>query len=384
LIDERRRVCGAFFVVSRGNRGARAYHRSMQGITSVPRINAIAGAIPLTDVDADYRAWAQGRLSDPREARLFGRMAERSGIQHRWSVLGEEAGLAPGRFYTRAVQPTTAERMAVYAREAPKLALEAVAGLPDLGEVTHLVVSSCTGFVAPGVDQMIARVLGLGSDVERVVIGFMGCYAGVTALRTAGHIVRSEPQARVLVVAVELCTLHLQADAGLESTLAMAQFADGAAAAIVSASGLGLALGEGLSATLEESDSLITWTIGDNGFTMGLSGEVPARLATALGQPELAGKITDGQSAEDIGAWAVHPGGKSILDAVERAFTLPQGALAESREVLRSCGNMSSATILFVLERIMARRPESGVALAFGPGLAMEGFRFHWTEGDAH
>jgi predicted naringenin-chalcone synthase len=345
----------------------------------VARINAISGAIPGTDVERDYRQWAQDRLSDPREARLFERMTERSGIDHRWSVLGGDASLDPGRFYTRGASPTTAERMAVYAREAPRLALRAIAGLSELGDVTHLVVASCTGFVAPGVDQIIARALGL-PHVERVVIGFMGCYAGVTALRTAGHIVRSRPEARVLVVAVELCSLHLQENAGLASMLAMAQFSDGAAAAIVTAHDAGLALGENLSATLEESDSLITWTIGDTGFAMNLSGEVAGRLAHALSDPEFAGRVGDGR---DIAAWAVHPGGKSILDAVERAFALPQGALAESREVLRRCGNMSSATILFVLRETMARRPETGVALAFGPGLAMEGFRFGWTEGTA-
>jgi predicted naringenin-chalcone synthase len=351
---------------------------------TVARINAISGAIPATDVDRDYRQWAQEQLSDPREARLFGRMAERSGIDHRWSVLGDEAGLEPGRFYTRGAAPTTGERMAVYAREAPKLALRAIAGLPGTDGVTHLVVASCTGFVAPGVDQVIARALGLPGDVERVVVGFMGCYAGATALRTAGHIVRSEPTARVLVVSVELCSLHLQEEAKLESMLAMAQFSDGAAAAIVSAAGSGLALGENLSATLDESDSLITWTIGDTGFVMDLSGEVPGRLANALGDAALSEKVLDGGDPGDIEAWAVHPGGKSILDAVERGFALNQGALAESREVLRTCGNMSSATILFVLEKVMPQRPETGIALAFGPGLAMEGFRFGWTEGDAH
>jgi predicted naringenin-chalcone synthase len=195
----------------------------MVAMNTVARINAISGAIPATDVDHDYRQWAQEQLSDPREARLFGRMAERSGIDHRWSVLGDEAGLEPGRFYTRDTQPTTAERMALYSREAPRLALQAIDGLPDLGAVTHLVVASCTGFVAPGVDQIIARALGLPGDVERLVVGFMGCYAGATALRTAGHIVRSRPSARVLVVSVELCSLHLQSDAGLESMLAMAQ-----------------------------------------------------------------------------------------------------------------------------------------------------------------
>jgi predicted naringenin-chalcone synthase len=350
---------------------------------TIARINAISGAIPATDVDSDYRRWAQQSLSDPREARLFGRMAERSGIEHRWSVLGDEAGLEPGRFYTRESAPTTAERMTVYAREAPRLALQAIAGLAHTDSVTHLVVASCTGFVAPGVDQIIARALGLSGNVERVAIGFMGCYAGATALRTAGHIVRSDRSARVLVVSVELCSLHLQANARLESMLAMAQFSDGAAAAIVSAEGPGLALGENLSATLEESDTLITWTIGDTGFAMNLSGEVPGRLANALAGAELQDRVLDGGDAADIQAWAVHPGGKSILDAVERAFALTQGALAESRDVLRACGNMSSATILFVLERIMPRRPATGVALAFGPGLAMEGFRFGWTEGDA-
>jgi predicted naringenin-chalcone synthase len=298
-------------------------------------------------------------------------------------VLGEDAGLEPDSFYTRATPPTTGERMAIYAREAPKLALRAIAGLPELGAITHLVVASCTGFVSPGVDQIVARSLGLSGEVERIVVGFMGCYAGVTALKTAGHIVRSQPGARVLVVAVELCSLHLQEKAGLESMLAMAQFSDGAAAAIVSAEGSGLALGEGLSAAIDQTDDLITWAIGDTGFAMTLSGEVPGRLAQALAEPAVAGRILDGEDASAIGAWAVHPGGKSIVDAVERAFALPAVALAESREVLRCCGNMSSATILFVLEKIMARRPATGVALAFGPGLAMEGFRFGWTEGNA-
>ena len=197
------------------------------------------------------------------------------------------------------------------------------------------------------------------------------------------HLAQANPGARVLVVTVELCTLHLQQGADLETMLAMAQFSDGAAAAIVSTEGPGLAIGQGLSATLEDSSDLITWTIGDTGFLMTLSGAVPRRLGRALADPELAARITGGADAAAIDAWAVHPGGTSILDAVQRAFDLPETALAESREVLRTCGNMSSATVLFVLERIMERKPQSGVALAFGPGLAMEGFHFGWTDGDA-
>src|SRR5690606_342154 len=194
---------------------------------------------------------------------------------------------------------------------------------------------------------------------------------------------RSDPAARVLVVAVELCTLHLQPTDRLESLLAMAQFADGAAAVLVTGEGSGLALGRGLSLTLEGSHDLITWTIGDTGFAMELSGEVPGRLAEALTQDDIAGAIVDDRPASATEAWAVHPGGRSIVDAVERGLDLPPEALATSRAVLREYGNMSSATVLFVLQRLIAERPKTGLALAFGPGLAMEGLRFGWTQGDA-
>src|SRR5690606_2847359 len=160
------------------------------------------------------------------------RMIQRSGIGRRFTVLSRERTYqAEGSFYDVPEPPRTHDRMAVYAREAPALAMEAIGKLGDLGAVTHMVVASCTGFTAPGLDQVLARRLGLAPTVERVVVGFMGCYAGVTALRTAGHIVRSDSRARVLVVSVELCTLHLQPTDRLESLLAMGQFADGAAAA---------------------------------------------------------------------------------------------------------------------------------------------------------
>ena len=349
-----------------------------------PRINAIATAVPTSECDASYQTWAMRQLDGRREAQLLERMMQRSGIDRRFTVLSsDDTYRSEGSFYDVPEAPSTLARMEVYAREAPELALTAIAGLGDLGNVTHMVVASCTGFTAPGLDQVIARRLGLPPTVERVVIGFMGCYAGVTALRTAGHIGRSNPDARVLVVSVELCTLHLQPTDRLESLLAMGQFADGAAAALVTADGPGLALREGLSMTLEDSQDLITWTIGDTGFAMELSGEVPARLAEALGDPEMARTITADEPVSSIAAWAIHPGGKSIVDAVERGLGLPPSKVAASRSVLQDYGNMSSATVLFVLERLMQDRPESGVALAFGPGLAMEGLRFGWIEADA-
>jgi len=348
-----------------------------------PRVVAIGTAVPASECNGHYGAWARRQLGE-RETALFERMLHRSGIGRRFTVLSEaDTHEAEGSFYGAPEPPGTGARMAVYAQEAPELALRAIGQLPDIDGVTHLVVTSCTGFTAPGLDQVIARRLGLEPTVERTVLGFMGCYAGVTALRSAAHIVRSDPAARVLVVAVELCSLHLQPTDRLEKLLAMAQFADGAAAALVTGEGAGLALGEGLSLTLEESDSLITWTIGDTGFAMELSGDVPLRLGAALDDPAVAAQVTGGAEAESISAWAVHPGGRSVLDAVERGLALPPERLTASRTVLQECGNMSSATVLFVLERLMAERPSSGLALAFGPGLALEGVRFGWTEGDA-
>ena len=352
--------------------------------TPQPRINAIATAVPASECEATYNAWAKRQLDGRREAGLLDRMIQRSGIGHRFTVLSHDRTYqAEGSFYDVPDAPSTLERMAVYAREAPELALAAIGRLGDIDGITHMVVASCTGFTAPGLDQVLARRLGLAPTVERVVVGFMGCYAGVTALRTAGHIVRSDPAARVLVLSVELCTLHLQPTDRLESLLAMGQFADGAAAALVTSQGPGLALGEGLSLVLEDSHELITWTIGNTGFAMELSGEVPGRLAEALGKPEVAQAVTDGRPLDAIEAWAIHPGGKSIVDAVERGLGLPPEKVAVSRAVLQDYGNMSSATVLFVLERQMPDRPESGIALAFGPGLAMEGLRFGWTDGHA-
>ena len=346
------------------------------------RIQAIATATPDLDFEADYRRWAIDRLGSTREAALYARMAQRSGIEHRWSVLSaEDATLDRGDgFYGGDAPPTTRDRMEIYAREAPKLAVRAIERLPEYDGVTHLVVASCTGFVAPGIDQIIAQRLNLSPSIERVLIGFMGCYAAVTALRTARHIVRSQPDARVLVVTVELSSLHHQADLDLEPLLAGAQFGDGAAAALIAAEGPGLVIERGISLALEGTSDLITWDIGNHGFVMRLSGEVPGRIATALTRPDVREAVLAGETARSIAAWAVHAGGRSILDAVEKGFELAPDALDASRSVLRECGNMSSSTLMFALERIYARRPDTGVALAFGPGLAVEGFRFGYVD----
>ena len=345
-------------------------------------LHAIGTAVPTHDVHAPFIAWARGQV-EPRSAKLFDRMAARAGIGHRWSVLPAAPGggspVAPGGFYD-GDHPGTAARMRVYAQAAPDLALAAIERLREqvaLDGLTHIVVASCTGFVAPGVDQILAARLGLPALVERLLVGFMGCYAAVAALRSARHIVRSDPAARVLVVTVELSTLHLQRATAIEPLLAMLQFGDGAAAALVTAEPAGFALEQPFAAALPESGHLIRWDITDTGFAMHLSGEVPGRIAAALADQALAHAMTGGADAGSVDGWAVHAGGRSILDAVENSLRLGPQALAHSRSVLADYGNMSSATLMFVLQRLLAGpRVEHGVALAFGPGLAAEGFWF--------
>ena len=347
----------------------------------IPRITAIATANPTHDIHAAFIGWAGEQLHDRRDRAIFDRMASRSGIGHRWSVLPPTAQggspVEPGGYYAVDPLPPTSSRMLLYGQYAPDLAINAIKALTtDLSTITHLVVASCTGFVAPGVDQIIIDRLGLTGSVERLLIGFMGCYAGVTALRTAGHIVRSQPKARVLVVTVELSTLHLQPVAALEPLLAMLHFGDGAAAALVTAQGEGLGIGDAIVTTLPDTQDLIQWHIGDTGFAMHLSGAVPGRIEAALKDPAMRSVLTGG---EPIDAWAVHAGGRTILDAVEAGLDLPPEALLASRQVLADYGNMSSATLLFALKSIMASKPKRGVALAFGPGLAAEGLRLNWV-----
>ncbi|MDB5715124.1 MAG: type polyketide synthase [Sphingomonadales bacterium] len=355
----------------------------MSRVVAQPRINAIGTAVPAHDIHDAFIGWARARLDGRRDAPLFERMAQRAGIHHRWSVLPEAPGggspVEAGGFYANGLMPPTSERMALYAEAAPDLALRAIAKLPDVGAVTHIVVASCTGFVAPGIDQIIAARLGLDGSVERTLIGFMGCYAAVTALKTARHIVRSEPEARVLVVTVELSTLHLQADLAIEPLLAMLQFGDGAAAALVTGEGSGLLLDNPFAATVTGSEGLIRWTVGDTGFGMHLSGAVPSKLGEALSDPVTRRALTGGVDPRAIDGWAVHAGGRSILDAVESALGLDQNALSASRRILQDFGNMSSATLMFVLADMLRTQPAQGVALAFGPGLAAEGLRYRWA-----
>ena len=344
-------------------------------------LNRIATAVPRHQVHGAFSAFARAQAA-PRDALAFARMERRADIATRWSVLEpslpEGSGTQCGFYRQGGAFPTTRARMQRYEAEAPRLAESALLALDIAAEaprITHVIVASCTGFLAPGLDRHIIARFALSPSVERTMVGFMGCQAAINALKLAWHIARSAPRARVLVVCLELCTLHLQDTAALEQLLGFLLFADGCAAAIVSAEPVGLRLDGFASVILPATPEHITWRIGDQGFDMTLSGMVPFTLAHAL--PEWQSEMLAGAEVADIAHWALHPGGRSILDAVEHGLSLPEGALATSRRVLEEYGNMSSATVLFVLDRMLrARQPGAGCALAFGPGLSAEAMRF--------
>jgi len=349
-------------------------------------LNRIATAVPNHDVHDAFVAFADTLLTDRRSQILFRRMAERGQIEHRFSTveprpLSSNAALDADGFYCRGAFPTTAQRMQRFEEFAPGLALKA-AGRLNLSDdekqaVTHVIVTTCTGFSAPGLDLQLVEGLGLRPSVERTVVGFMGCYAAINALKLSRHIVRSEPEAKVLVVSLELCTLHLQETSDLEQVLSFLVFGDGCAAALITSEAQGLELESFHAELVQEGADQITWNIRDLGFDMYLSGQVPGSLRHALGEGQ--GRILRDAAVEDFDLWAIHPGGRTILDAVEAAFSLPPKALSASREVLRQFGNMSSATVLFVLKALLDSPGEKGArgcAMAFGPGLTAETMLF--------
>lgn len=341
----------------------------------------IGTATPPNDVHQAFVQFVRGLLQDDRRRSLFERMAERSGIEHRYSVLnvnGRGHGIDGNAFYQRGRFPSTADRMRAYEQCAPALmraALDALALTEQQRQrVRHVLVTSCTGLYAPGLDFEAIEYLGLDPSAERTVIGFMGCYAAINALKQARHIVRSQPEDDVLVINLELCTLHLQETQDLNEVLSFLLFSDGCSASLVSSRAGGLSLDSFRALHLQNTADMITWRIADQGFDMVLSGQVPAAIGQALKQ--------HAASWSDLGEhllWAVHPGGRSVLDAVQEGLQLEPEALCASRHVLKHFGNMSSATIMFVLGEIMQHLPpdQAGVAMSFGPGLTAETMRFH-------
>ena len=335
-----------------------------------------------------------------------------SGIERRhtvvedWRDAGRGAKGPIGTFFDPAtghvLNPSTGTRNLVYTQHAADLYEEAGRGAleacPDLrpDDVTHVITVSCTGFFSPGPDYQLVRRLGLPATTKRTHIGFMGCYAALPALREAAAVCEADPSAVVLVVSVELCTLHVRLGNDQDTIVGASLFSDGAAAAVVtadtSASGRstepdqpggsrprGLRLDAFATVLTPVGEEAMAWNIGDNGFEMILGTYVPhiidEHITSAL-EPLLA---TDPELAArpyaELEHWAIHPGGRSILDKVQARLELSEQQLCPAREVLRDFGNMSSATVMFVLQQIMDSPGEAGervCAMAFGPGLTVE------------
>jgi predicted naringenin-chalcone synthase len=355
-------------------------------------IHRIATRAPSWTYEQSYiRDRMKTWTSDPKAKRLIHAIYNRSGIETRHSVLGDFVEGEDATIYRTdeegmIISPGTAERNAVYTHAsrdlAVKVAQQAIDDTPGLSrsDVTHVVFASCTGFANPGPDYHIIRELGLRNDTQRYTLGFMGCYAAFPALRMAAQFCEADPHAVVLVVCLELCTLHMQIDARPDNILANSLFADGAAAAIVSArapesSRPAFALRGFASALLPAGEAEMAWDIGNEGFNIVLSSYVPDIIGANVQQFTSSLLRKHDLTLTDIQEWAVHPGGRSILDKVQQSLRLPENALEASRSVLADYGNMSSATVMFVLKELMENAETDRamtMAMAFGPGLTVE------------
>jgi predicted naringenin-chalcone synthase len=315
---------------------------------------------------------------------------QQSGIGWRYSVIPDYTRPATEwEFYppTENLEPfpSLEQRMAMYRKYASPLSVSAIRrcldGKLNAGQITHLITVSCTGVSAPGLDLELMEALGMPLTMFRTSVNFMGCYAAVHAMKLADALIASDPRAKVLLVCTELCTLHFQQEPTIDNMLSSLLFADGAAAVLMT-SGDHPAKGVTLSAFYSEvvpgGKSEMTWDLSSTGFRMTLSQYVAdlidADFAGLVGRA----LMKSGMRKEDIHYWCIHPGGKKILDSIARNLPLPGGDLDDSYETLKSYGNMSSPTILFVLQRMMARleygRTNHIFGAAFGPGLTMETF----------
>lgn len=345
---------------------------------------AISSALPPRQLEQDDAArYAQDRCCETeKHRRLLAAAYRRSGVEKRHTVVTDDASEAMFPSQDTA-GPTTAQRMEEFSQHAGPLAVEACGKAMQgasvrAAAITHLVTVSCTGFRAPGVDLEIIDRLGLSPSVSRTSVGFMGCHGAMNGMRVARAFVEADPTAVVLLCCVELCSLHFAYGWNPQRVIANSLFSDGAAATVIGVTGScedarPWEILDHSSYIVPKSEDAMTWSIGDHGFEMTLSARVPALIEARL-QSFLGSWLpSHSLGIADISTWAVHPGGPRVLDAVEASLSLSPDALSVSREVLRTCGNVSSATLLLILDRLSSQAAQGPtVMLAFGPGLTIE------------
>lgn len=317
-------------------------------------------------------------LTQPEFAEIYSSMTEDTDIQRKIKFLTARSAIQRRHCVEpdikKLIELSLEEKLETYHCNALELAEEAVTSNPAYDEhrenITDIIFISCTGMQAPGVEIDLIQKLGLSANVRRYNVNFMGCYAALTGLRMAKDICATAGRT-VLMISVELCTLHFQHQFIDDYLLSNSIFADGAASVIITSeqNTAKCKLEDFESRLIPASKDEMSWKISPSGFLMTLSGEVPKKISKSLIERQLFNK-----EANSVG-WAIHPGGKQIVDGIKATLDLDESEVTASRKVLLENGNMSSATILFVLEEMLRNRPsakEEFIACAFGPGLTLE------------
>ncbi|SOE20770.1 Predicted naringenin-chalcone synthase [Spirosomataceae bacterium TFI 002] len=343
-------------------------------------ISHIGTAVPqYVHLQEDIRLYMQRQLQlDSKAAKLTNIIYKRSGIAQRHSVLSDFSSTEESPFFLPDADIGVSERMKKYAGEALQLSQKAIKNTlsdVELDGVTHLITVSCTGMSAPGLDLQLVKALSLKTSIVRTSVNFMGCYAAIHALKLADAFCRSNEKTKVLIVCTELCTLHFQNTSNVEDILSACLFADGSAACVVTNEDVaGLNISNFHSEIAFEGYDDMAWEISNHGFLMNLSTYVPKLLEKDMKSLLDSNLEKTNYKKEDIKHWAIHPGGKNILEATQKALEISSDDLASSYKTLNDNGNMSSPTVLFVLKDIMdkAKSNEPIFMAAFGPGLTIE------------
>lgn len=354
-----------------------------------PVILSVATAVPSHEFSQEETVEKMIALLgiDQEKSASLRKLYQNSAIDRRYSVVDDFKKERShwhfwGADFPRQV-PGMSQRNERYKKEAPRLAYEAASkaierwgGNP--ADLTHLIFISCTGMVAPGIEFDLTQMLKLDAAINRLGINFMGCFGAFKGLSVAKAFALENPRHRILVVCTELCSLHFQADLDPETLVANSLFADGAAAVIVGREPQAhekplWTISKSHCLKLDHTKDKMGWEASDRGFLIRLSHTVPVYIGRAI-KTFVKQLLPESLSWEECG-WAIHPGGKSILQAVERAFSIDKSKTQASWDILANYGNMSSATFLFILERLLQEenRFAHTIGMAFGPGLSMEG-----------
>ena len=356
------------------------------------KIISIGTAVPefVHQQDDILRFMSAVYASNEREKRAIKFIYRQSGISQRYSVLPDfSLESSTTSFYSANGKlksfPSLEERMKIYDRHAVDLSSRAIhnclENILNINEITHFITVTCTGLSAPGLDLKLMDLLYLKKDIFRTSVNFMGCYAAVHALKLAHAFCLAAPSSKVLIVCTELCTLHFQQEPTIDNITSSLLFGDGSAAVLVTGSAdkcTGYPIIGFYSEVLAKGKQDMAWELSSSGFKMTLSNNVPKLIE--LGFKKLLDCALDYQNImqAEVTDWAIHPGGRKILEAIERSLQLSKDKLEASYHVLRNYGNMSSPTILFVLKNILFDsniwKKKIVFGAAFGPGLTMETF----------